>query len=394
MSYPTKFATNTKIRNSNMELLRICAMLMIVMYHIVCHCILKQLTGADINAVVDTTLFSKPEFYKKIIIIVFSMTFGIIGNALFVLISGYFLVEKEKINLAKTSQKLLLQLGFAALFLLVASTIYYRVTKNNNTNLIDIYSFNNMSWFVGYYFLIVLIASLFLNKILARKTKKEYATFLLICLAIISFSWSGQILDNISGGLRTLCNGIFLYALGGYIKKYNPFKQVKTFSILLICCVVYFLVYLSSYNITANNIAQLVVNGNASYFYQGVMWFENYSIVIIILGVCIFELFKRIKIENSKILNFFGSATFMVYLIHDNLFVHKIYLSQDWVGELYYRPIIFILKLFLWASITFVVGLICYTIYLLLFKIYSKSKWIFVKSESQENMDIKDEFVS
>lgn len=381
MSHPVKSATDIKIRNSNMELLRVCAMLMIVAYHIICHCVLKQLRGTDISAVVNTALFNEPTFYKKIIIIVFGMTFGIIGNALFVLISGYFLVEKEKINLAKTSQKLLSQLGFAAVLLVVISTFYYLTTQNGNAALRDIYGFNSMSWFVGYYFLIVLFASLFLNKFLASKTQKEYITFLLICLAVISFSWSGSILDGFSGGLRTLLNGIFLYALGGYIKKYNPFNRVRTFTILLICCAVYFLIYLSSYNTTLNNIAQSLANESESHFYQGIKEFENYSIVIIILSVCIFELFKRIKIKNSNVLNFLGSATFMIYLIHDNSFVHKIYLSRDWIGNLHYRPINFILKLFLWTIGTFIVGLICYIIYLMIFKIFDKVKWIFLKKE-------------
>ena len=51
------------------------------------------------------------------------MPFGLIGNALFILISGYFMVQKGKsIDLVKISRKLLMQLGFAAVGLLFATS--------------------------------------------------------------------------------------------------------------------------------------------------------------------------------------------------------------------------------------------------------------------------------
>lgn len=83
-----------KTRSSNIELLRILAMFMIVIYHITCHCVTVQLTdpGSMGRTVVDT--FNHPVFYTRLLILNSLMTFGIIGNAIFILISGYFMANR------------------------------------------------------------------------------------------------------------------------------------------------------------------------------------------------------------------------------------------------------------------------------------------------------------
>jgi len=51
--------------------------------------------------------------------------------------------------------------------------------------------------------------------------------FLVVLFALLQFSWSVSVISNLGGGLETLCIGVFLYSLGGYIKEYNPFKKVR-----------------------------------------------------------------------------------------------------------------------------------------------------------------------
>ena len=87
---------NKKIRLTNIEILRIIAMLMIVIYHIACHCINVQLNGGDSIIKIGSNLFNNPFFYKKLFILNCIMTWGTIGNALFLLISGYFMVNSKK----------------------------------------------------------------------------------------------------------------------------------------------------------------------------------------------------------------------------------------------------------------------------------------------------------
>ena len=56
---------NKKIRSTNIEILRIIAMLMIVIYHIVYHCINVQLNGGDSIIKISSTLFNMPLTVKN-----------------------------------------------------------------------------------------------------------------------------------------------------------------------------------------------------------------------------------------------------------------------------------------------------------------------------------------
>ena len=80
-------------RSSNMELLRICAMLMIVAYHIYTHCISCQLT--DLQSMQDrgNGWFCTPDFSKRLCILALVAPWGQIGNAIFLIISGYFMAS-------------------------------------------------------------------------------------------------------------------------------------------------------------------------------------------------------------------------------------------------------------------------------------------------------------
>ena len=55
-----------KVRSSNMELLRIVAMFMIVMYHISYHCVRFQLVDKNSIDRMANGLFCYPDFYKTV----------------------------------------------------------------------------------------------------------------------------------------------------------------------------------------------------------------------------------------------------------------------------------------------------------------------------------------
>ena len=373
-----------KIRSSNMELLRIVAMLMIIPYHMVCHAVYAQLTDENLTAQFNNGLFNHPAFYKKLFILDAVMPFGTTANSLFILISGYFLITKGKnIDLGKTAKKLLSQLAFATVVLVIASNIYFHLNGQNPVNMICINDFNGLSWFVGYYFAIVVIAALFFNKYLMNLDKKGYITFLLVTFGIVQLSWLGTLTDGPTNGLRTLSTGIFLYALGGYIQIYNPFKKVRTPIILLLIAAVYVLVFVSSYNNTQARIQYYLINGSKDTFIQSVIGYSNYNLVPIILSISIFEIFRRIHIPNSKIINFIGGSTFMIYLIHDNNFFISVWKSQDWITLLYNSPIGFVIKIICWTIVAFIIGVFAYIIYNFAVKILKSSKRI-IFNESVE----------
>ncbi len=107
------------------------------------------------------------------------------------------------------------------------------------------------------------------------------------------------------------------------------------------------------------------------------------GIVPITISVALFEIFKRMSIPRSRVINYLGASTFMTYLIHDNSFFYSIWCTQDWFTLLYYQPLKFICKHALWTLGTFIIGVAAYSLYLLLAKLVKKYAHVFLKKDSQ-----------
>ncbi len=381
-----------RIRNSNMELLRILAMLMIVIYHISFHAVRSQLVDIEYISKFSNSFFCTPHFFKRLFLIEAVMPFGIVANAFFFLISGYFMVEKGKnIDLGKISKKLLLQVSYAAIVLTVISAVYYRYNAPDNATNISlrvITDFNSMNWFVGYYFLVIAFAGCFFNGFIENMDQTVYCSMLLTVFAMFSFSWSGGVLEGL-GGFRVLFCGAFLYALGGYIKRYNPFEKVRTWVLIFTLLLIYAFIYLSYYNVFFNSahdyqmrVAIAEISGESvGMFIQPLVLFENYSAIPLVISVIIFELFRRVKISNIRIINRIGSGTFMIYLIHDNEFWRCIWREHDWIKILAQNKLLYFEKIFLNAGIVFFVGLVAYGIFEWLCNVFIRFKNIAIRKD-------------
>ena len=364
----------SKIRSSNIEVLRIVAMFMIIIYHIVCHTIIVQLTDLKSIERMNNGWFCQPIWYKRILLLELIMPFGIVGNAIFMLIAGYFGIEKNNDikRIGKTGKKLILQILFVTIFLVLFSDLFYYFNKSNYISMIGLNYFNDSSWFVGYYFLVILISYLFLNKYLNKFSEQEYLACLIILFSIISFSWVRNLIDGFANGLSILCTGIFLYSLGGYIKKYRPFKNVNILTFIGIIVIANILLCISFHNATITNIENYMKSGNTGKYTYEIPVFANNNYIIITIAVCMFEIFKRLKIKNSKIINFVGASTFMIYLLHDNDFFYSLWGITDWITLLHNNVFVFMATLLLQALCTFTLGLIIYAVYIVIIKIAKK----------------------
>ena len=78
----------------------------------------------------------------------------------------------------------------------------------------------------------------------------------------------------------------------------------------------------------ANNIIEYT-SGFKDTFTQFITLYGNNQFVPVILDTAIFELFRRIKISNSKFINVIGTSAFMIYLIHGNIFAYEIWKLKD-----------------------------------------------------------------
>ena len=153
-----EFMEKTK-RQSNFELLRIFAMFMIILHHI-------QVHGSQVLLTADSGYFAQPIIYLRLLVFEIGVSLGSIGNGLFIMISGYFMNANDHIDTGKIAKKLLLQLGFATVILIIAYSVWITYFKSETLSLsmIAIEKFNSSWWFIGYYFSIIVLAKLFLNR--------------------------------------------------------------------------------------------------------------------------------------------------------------------------------------------------------------------------------------
>ena len=353
---------NKKPRKSNIELLRIIAMMMIIVHHITCHCFKAQLVDNSMFAF--GTYFNVATFFKRLLIPQLFMATGKIGNVIFILITGYFLIDKE-INITKHIKKILSEFLFTVPIVVLGSFLYYKFGSSTFIGIQKFDIFNAGYWFVGYYIGIITIAYLFLNKFLNKRTKDEYIIFLTIMFSIFSLGFLRNGISEISDNVMTLFVGVFVYALGGFIRLYNPFKNVRSIILFLIIAATIAAIFINNYNEALISINTSKIKG-LNGIYQTLDSYGEYHIYNILIGVSMFELFKRIKMKEYKTINYIASATFIAYIAHDNPFVINIWKESNWVAICYDSVIKYLLMNLVWIYLIFLFAILIYTLYSLL----------------------------
>lgn len=366
-------------RHSNIELLRIVAMLMIIGYHIFVHCINIQLTDHVSIEQLGNYWYCQPVFAKKLCLLALISPMGQVGNAIFLIISGYFMAHKQSIDLGKISKKLLLQMGFAAIVLGCASIALYRSDCGKPLSLIDFNAFNWMSWYVGYYFLVMVLAQLFLNKLLARWERSTYFMCTITLFALVQLSWSASLMDSIGKGLQTLAIGVFLYMLGGYIRRFDPFRSVKTWVLPAVLVVLNLFVLANFYISTAAHI--IAYNPwEGALFTPAIPLYGPTQLIPILMGIALFELSRRITIPTNRIINFIAASTFMAYLLHDNELFYSLWGWENWVSLLHNALGQFATSYISCTLASFIAGLVCYCLYVLASKVIAFSSPLILRT--------------
>ena len=349
---------NEKTRDSNFELLRIFSIITIIISHITMHVLYKQFSPDYIYG--PGEMFNNIYFYRRLILIDFFFNVGKVGNVLFILITGYFLCGNKSININKTIKKLLSHMLFATLVLIWASIII-QYFKSDFTHLPSLFLFNDEWWFIGYYFIIILVGNYFINKRIDKIDKNKYISILLILFVIISISYCRETLEGITPSLSKITMGIFFYLLGGFIKKYNPLKNISSLKLVLSELIIMVIAAVSYRNTCLSRMNEALIN-NSSEFYQKFIHYEEYSLIIVISAIILFELFKRMKIK-SKIINFIGESTFMIYLLHDNPYIRSMIGKINLINDLHDDILKFMFFYIALIVIIFIITEIIYLVY-------------------------------
>lgn len=331
--------TNTKKskRDSNIELLRIIAIGLIVFYHLS----------------INTGILDGNNVTIGMILGILGGIGGKIGVIAYVLITGYFSAGKP--FKAKKIFILWLQLfcysvGFMIVFnfILGQSIGTFDIIKNFFPLAYNHY------WFVSVY-LYMMLLSPFLNKFIESVSHEYYKKCLVILTFILiimpSIFYSNELMKDLQIGTELLIF-MYLYLLGGYIKKYGiKFFENHTKRNVLLIVGCYVLLTLMVVLIKSSSISDLW-NLVFGYFR------DMYSIWILVPAIALFCIFKDMKLKYNKVINYFASISLGVYLLHENNYMRPLLwknvfainkLDQNWEFVIYI--IVAIILLFIGAAI-------------------------------------------
>lgn len=300
-----------KVRESNFELLRIIAMIMVITLHYMGH-----------GGALGSTEFLSTNFFISNLF----ESFSIYAVDIYVLISAYFMC-KSSINLKKIL-KIWMQVVSYTVGVYVLISIL-GIAKFELKTLIKMFTpiISNQYEFVTAY-IILIIFSPYLNKLISSLSKVEFKRLIIkIVLIFVIFGSYFKISQITYSYLSTF---IVLYFIGAYIRNYlkiDEKNRMKYLAIYIICSAMIFIGRLVMIYLGKNHFASLLL---------------SYNNVLVILGALgLFMFMKSISIK-SKFINNISLITFGVFLIHDNPYIRSILYTSILHTNRWYYSIWFI----------------------------------------------------
>ena len=284
-------------RSSSIELLRIISMLFVVSSHYFVH---GQLDRSIMDMGINRIIFDLSDI-------------GNLGVDIFILISGYFMINKGY-NLNK-------------FFKLISHVAFYSISVYIILLLINEQQFNLKSFlfvcfptiFVQYWFftayIVLYLLHPFINKLLNSLDTRSYCIYLILMMIIWSIIPTFM-LRNLYGS--EIPQFILLYSLGAFIRL-NPINKElqKKYSLILISSITFILIT----SIIVLNIISNRINSLSNYIAS---FYQRNSIFIIMLAIGLFTFFKNLNIKHNNFINNSAKCIFGVYLIHDNKFIRPL----------------------------------------------------------------------
>lgn len=276
-------------RQLNIELMRIFAMLLILVWHIRGHYIPEAGVPQDTTEVTALTYFC--------LFITFHVN-------LFVLITGFFGIRDRKKSLIKTIE-------MCIFYAVVLNILSYLTGNGFNWQEILMPISHSPWWFMQVYLILILIAPIF-EKYISNITNTEFYVLVTIFLFLdvyLSFFWHA---DNLYGHGYDILNFITVYILGAWIRRDIGFIHHIRKNLLLLllifiaCCIIRYKV-------------QPITT---------VKWTDYNSPLNIAMAVTVFCLFLNIKVPSlfKEPVLFFSTSAIAVYLITDHPFF------RAWIG--------------------------------------------------------------
>jgi surface polysaccharide O-acyltransferase-like enzyme len=294
-------AIKSKVRDSNMELLRIVAMILVMVVH------------ANFRAMHFPTGYDLAISPSSVFLRYFTESLSIICVNVFVLLSGWYGIHFKISRLLEfIFQVMFFSIVIFALFFILAKPDMSIVVALKKVFLLGQWDY----WFVKAYLVLYLFSPI-LNAFVEKVGRKELELFLLMFFAFeVIFGWLYEGVDWFMKGFSPI-SFMGLYLLARYVKLYRPkwsnLDRKADIAIYLILALVntYFAIRL-----TAHPLAHSGINKYSLFSYL--------SPLVIVQAVFFLLFFSKLSFK-SKAVNWIAASAFAIYLVHSNSFVSKPY---------------------------------------------------------------------
>ena len=309
MSHPTAVippSAHTR-RNSAVELLRITAMIMIILSHCSVHDVFPT----------EPSAFSYNNYILDWCIL------GNLGVDIFMLISGYFLSQKE--NPTGSLPRLWAQVFTYSLF----CAGLFLLTGHPRSEISWAYVFfptiHNTYWFFSAYMIFLLLTP-YINRMLRTITRGQLGT----CISIMILFWAFfPAITQIQLYGDVLPTFLMFYLIGAYFRKY-PKNRFSHLAFRLTTVLISFLLLFFSSALFRHHGPAL-----GSWARYNTFFYERNSILAVLTTVSLFSMFIYLPPFHSKLINWIGGCTFGIYLLHDNGLIRSV-LWQEWLPKYNY----------------------------------------------------------
>lgn len=294
---------NGGVRESNMELLRIVAMLLVMVVHANFRALPVPDT-AQVNAAPGSSFM-----------MFLTESISVISVDLFVLLSGWFGIRFK----AKRLGELAFQVLFFGLFAIGVCYLFApeRLADGESGSALSrlFLCGENDYWFVKSYVALYIISPV-INTFIEHATKRQFATVLIVFFAFQSvYGWMFNATRWFEAGY-SLPSFAGLYMLARYMRLY-PVKLWKCSKWVDAMIYAGYVVILTVAMFVAKKAG---IKGGALYFY---------SCPLVILGAMHFMLFfTKLPSFKSKFVNWIAISAFAIYLTHSSSFLAYFYDNQ------------------------------------------------------------------
>jgi len=321
--------TRTKIRQSNLELLRLLSMFLIVWFHSAFH-------GSHLNIGGAWDIANAQGAFNQLFI-EYQLLGGGTGVNCFIFITGYYMV-KSRITLHKLIKLWVQVLSYSLGLYLGLSGLAHFAGYNFSPSFSRLLKacmplVNYVYWFISVYFLLMLISP-YLNRLLHSLNKSEARRFVLLLTVLVAcipnifprFAMGGE-----------LAWFVLLYCISAYIRLHVDMEKE----------------YPAKWLIIATGVLFVILSGVTINYLMGELYPENIQtrirelflrkegIMTLLFSVSLFMTFASWKLGCKQYLNTLAAGTLGVYLLHDNglvlsLIWNKLFHMEEMLNSVWY----------------------------------------------------------